>query len=72
VRGGLRIWAFFVRRPALYHFAAGLKMRALAALGRRKGRFGRLPFAAGWTAYRDFPAPQGRTFQQLWAKRSRP
>jgi L-lactate dehydrogenase complex protein LldF len=71
VRGGLKIWAFFVRRPALYHFAAGLKMRALAALGRRKGRFTRLPFATGWTAHRDLPAPQGRTFQQLWAKQLR-
>ena len=71
VRAGLRLWAFFARRPALYHLIAGVKMRLLGALGRRKGRFARLPFAGGWTAYRDFPAPQGKTFQQLWSERGR-
>ena len=72
VRGGLRLWAFLARRPALYHLGAGLAMRLLAALGRRKGRFRRLPLAAGWTAYRDLPAPQGKTFQRLWAEGQRP
>ena len=70
-RGGLKIWAFFARRPALYHFAAGLKVRLLGLLGRRRGRFRRLPLAGGWTRYRDMPAPEGRTFQQIWAKRQR-
>jgi L-lactate dehydrogenase complex protein LldF len=70
-RAGLRMWAFFARRPGLYHFATGLKMRLLGALGRRKGRFRRLPFAGGWTRTRDFPAPQGRTFHDLWAERNR-
>ncbi|MCG8355263.1 MAG: DUF3390 domain-containing protein [Kiloniellales bacterium] len=27
--------------------------------------------ASGWTDHRDFPAPQGKTFQQLWAERQR-
>ena len=69
VRSGLALWAFFARRPALYRFATGLKMRILGALGRRRGRFASLPLAGGWTAHRDFPAPQGKTFQQLWAER---
>lgn len=69
VRFGLGIWAFFARRPALYHRILGLKMRALARFGRARGRFDALPFAGGWTKYRDFPAPQGKTFQQLWAER---
>jgi L-lactate dehydrogenase complex protein LldF len=43
----------------------------MAALGRKRGRFARLPLAGGWTAHRDFPAPQGKTFQQLWAERRR-
>ena len=71
VRFGLAFWAFFARRPALYHRIAGLKMRVLAAFGRNQGRFNALPFAGGWTKHRDFPAPQGKTFQQLWAERQR-
>ncbi|NIA71728.1 iron-sulfur cluster-binding protein [Pelagibius litoralis] len=69
VRAGLGFWAFFARRPELYHRIAGWKMRALAAFGRSKGRFDALPFTGGWTKHRDFPAPQGKTFQQLWAEK---
>jgi len=69
VRWGLGIWAFFVRHPALYHFGAGLKARALGKLGRRRGRFSHLLLAGGWTQYRDFPAPEGQTFQDLWARK---
>jgi L-lactate dehydrogenase complex protein LldF len=43
-------------------------MAALALLGRRSGRFNSLPLAGGWTNFRDFPAPQGGTFQARWAK----
>ena len=25
-----------------------------------------LPLASGWTKHRDFPAPQGLTFQSQW------
>jgi L-lactate dehydrogenase complex protein LldF len=45
-------------------------MPLLARLGRRKGRFRRLPLSEGWTRHRDFPAPQGKTFQRLWSERS--
>ncbi len=69
VRRWLKLWAFLARRPALYQFVTGIDMRILGALGRRKGRFRKMPMAAGWTEHRDLPAPQGRTFQQLWAAR---
>lgn len=65
-RQGLRVWAAMARRPRLYHLAARLSMAVLGALGRRRGAFRTLPLAGGWTRHRDFPAPQGRTFQQLW------
>ena len=68
-RAGLSVWAFFAQRPALYRMATGMAMRVLGAFGRRRGKFTRLPGASGWTAHRDFPAPQGRTFQQQWSAR---
>lgn len=70
-RWGLKFWAFFARRPALYHVVTALAVRALGALGHGKGRFRRLPLASGWTAARDLPAPAGETFMTLWADRQR-
>jgi len=67
----LRLWAWAARHARLYHVAANLEMRALAALGRRRGRFRYLPLAGAWTRHRDLPAPQGKTFQRLWAERRR-
>jgi L-lactate dehydrogenase complex protein LldF len=66
VRTGLAFWAFFARRPWLYGTATDLAARALALMGRAHGRFRWLPFARGWTDQRDFPAPQGATFQSQW------
>ena len=68
-RAGLGVWTFFARRPALYRFATSMAMPVMAFAGRTKGRFGSLPFAAGWTKSRDFPAPQGGTFQSQWKRR---
>jgi L-lactate dehydrogenase complex protein LldF len=69
VRFGLRTWALLARRPGLYRMATAVAVAALGLIGRRKGRFRRLPFAGGWTTARDLPAPHGRTFQQMWAAR---
>jgi L-lactate dehydrogenase complex protein LldF len=67
-RRGLAFWAWFAKRPRLYALASRFGMTALGALGRGRGRFRSLPFAGGWTKHRDMPAPQGRTFQQMWAE----
>ena len=69
-RAALRLWAFFAKRPALYRLAVEPAMRGLALIGRRRGRFAWLPFGGGWTRGRDFPAPQGATFQSRWRARS--
>ncbi len=66
-RYGLRAWAYVASRPWLYRRVADIATRLLRILGGRKGRLSRLPLASGWTEWRDLPAPEGRTFQQLWA-----
>jgi L-lactate dehydrogenase complex protein LldF len=68
VRAGLKLWGFFARRPGLYRLATRAAMGGLALLGRSRGRFGALPLAGNWTKNRDFPAPQGDTFQARWRK----
>jgi L-lactate dehydrogenase complex protein LldF len=70
-RRGLGLWAFLARRPALYHFATRIGMAVLGHAGAGRGRFRSLPLAGGWTSVRDMPAPQGPTFQSLWAERQR-
>jgi L-lactate dehydrogenase complex protein LldF len=70
-RTGLRIWAWFAKRAPLYHFMASTAMAALGWLGRKHGSFFNLPLAGGWTATREFPAPQGKTFQELWWAKQR-
>ncbi|QXX74567.1 LutB/LldF family L-lactate oxidation iron-sulfur protein [Methylovirgula sp. HY1] len=67
-RLGLGLWGFFAKHPSLYRPATRLAMQALAWFGRSEGRFAHLPMAEGWTASRDFPAPQGDTFQAQWRK----
>ncbi|HEX5599402.1 MAG TPA: LutB/LldF family L-lactate oxidation iron-sulfur protein [Hyphomicrobiaceae bacterium] len=67
-RLGLKAWAWLATRPGLYHVTMRLAAAFLGALGRRRGAFRWLPLTRGWTQHRDFPAPQGRTFQQLWAE----
>jgi len=68
-RLGLKLWAFTARRPKLYHALTSLAMPLLSRFGGRRNKFRFLPLASGWTRHRDLPAPQGRTFQQLWKAR---
>ncbi len=69
MRWGLGVWAYFAKRPKLYQFSARIAARVLHNLGH--GTLKKVPFASGWTKYRDFPAPQGKTFQQLWKEKSK-
>src|SRR5512144_967554 len=70
-RIALKAWAYAAKRPRLYHALAALIMPFLAWRAGRRGRFARLPFGKSWTRTRDFPAPQGKTFHQLYAKKKR-
>ena len=71
MRYGIGFWAFFARHPRLYRFATRIAARALANRAIDRGRFTSVPLAGGWTAHRDFPAPEGKTFMEQWAKRKK-
>jgi L-lactate dehydrogenase complex protein LldF len=70
-RFGLRVWAWFARRPTLYRWATRAAVAALGWAGRSRGAFASLPLAGGWTSGRDLPAPEGDTFMARYAKRQR-
>src|SRR4051812_34985614 len=71
VRNGIAFWAWFATRPKLYAIATSLAIFFLGLLGKFFGRFPWLPFATGWTKYRDFPRPGVQTFQAQWKRRVR-
>lgn len=67
LRSALKLWALAARLPALYHFGARLAAFWLYRRGKKgRGRLSSVPYAEGWTRFRDFPAPQGKTFQSQW------
>jgi L-lactate dehydrogenase complex protein LldF len=68
-RAGLRLWSWLATHPALYALATRIGARVLRALGGRDGMVHKLPLGGGWTDGRDFPAPAGRTFRELYAER---
>jgi L-lactate dehydrogenase complex protein LldF len=66
IRSGIAFWAWFAKRPAVYRLATALAMMVLRIGGVLRGRFRWLPLASGWTKHRDFPRPEGLTFQAQW------
>jgi L-lactate dehydrogenase complex protein LldF len=70
-RAGLGLWAWLATRPRLYAAVTGIAMRAMARLAGRHGSFFKLPLAGAWTRTREFPAPEGRTFREIWRARGR-
>ena len=69
-RAGLRLWSWLAAHPALYALATRIAARLLRALGGRDRMIHKLPLGGGWTDGRDFPAPAGRTFRELYAERN--
>jgi len=68
-RSGIRFWAFVARRPKLYRLATRIGARVLKTLAGSRGRLVSAPLATGWTKHRDLPAPQGKTFHDLWKEK---
>ena len=65
-RAALRLWAWLARHPKLYALAARLGVRYLNWLAEGGDRIRVMGIAPSWTAGRDFPAPEGRTFRELY------
>ena len=68
-RLAIRAWSFAVQRPKLYAFLAAMGSRVAAWLGGRDRLIHWMPGLDGWTRGRDLPAPQGRTFRELYRER---
>ncbi len=68
-RLGLTVWAFVAKRPALYRLASKIGVRLLRLMAGGKKTISKLPFAGGWTDYREMPAPSGKTFRELYKER---
>jgi L-lactate dehydrogenase complex protein LldF len=71
-RIGLRLWAWVAQQPKLYALGASVGARYLKWLAGDTNRIRLLPTAPEWTLGRDFPAPQGKTFRELYAARRKP
>ena len=71
IRLGQRLWAWAARRPRFYRLATRFAVNVLRDRGGGRGRFRSLWLARGWTATRDFPAPEGGTFADQWRARER-
>lgn len=67
-RAMLAGWGFVARRPVLHEWLSRAAARLLKLLGGGWARISQLPMSAAWTASRDLPAPQGRTFLEQWRK----
>jgi L-lactate dehydrogenase complex protein LldF len=70
-RAALMGWGWAARNPSLYRFGARIAARVLKWMGGSEGRITSLPVGAGWTQHRDFPAPSGKTFVELYKERQR-
>lgn len=70
-RRNLGLWSYVAQRPGLYRLATRAAAWGLGWAGRRRGRFGSLPLAKGWTEGRDLPAPEGDTFFARYAREQR-
>jgi len=69
-RIALKVWAWVALRPRLYAWGTRLAVRYLRWLAEGEDRIRVLAAAPGWTGGRDFPAPERKTFRQLYAERN--
>ena len=70
-KAALAGWGWVARNPSIYRLGARMAARVLRWMGGERGMIRSLPLASGWTDQRDFPAPSGKTFMELYRQRQR-
>ncbi len=70
-RLAFKAWAWVACRPRLYALGTRFGVRYLNWLAAGRDRIGVLGVAPEWTRGRDFPAPEGKTFRDLYAQGKR-
>jgi len=68
---GLKAWGWLAQHPTLYGLMMRIQARALKLMANEQGMIRSLPFGGGWTDRRDLPAPEGRTFRELYGQREK-
>jgi L-lactate dehydrogenase complex protein LldF len=63
-----RLWSWAAQRPAIYASLSNIGVKVLTWMGGADKLIHHLPFGGGWTAERDMPAPQGKTFRESYAR----
>lgn len=64
----LKAWAWLALHPAIYALATKIGVRVMQLWGGKDKLIHTLPGASGWTDGRDFPAPSGQTFRELYKR----
>jgi len=67
----LKAWAWLALHPKIYALATGIGVRVMRLMGGKEKLIHTLPGAGGWTDGRDFPAPEGQTFRELYKRGGR-
>ena len=70
-KAALAGWGWVARNPSIYRLGARMAARVLRWMGGERRMIRSLPLASGWTDQRDFPAPSGKTFMELYRQRQR-
>ncbi len=68
-RMALKLWSWVASRPGLYAMLTKIAARMGRSMGGAEGVIRKLPGNGGWSEGRDMPAPQGKTFRELYAQR---
>jgi L-lactate dehydrogenase complex protein LldF len=71
-RVAFRIWVWVASCPTLYGIGTWFAVRYLKWLAGGKQSIPVLGVAPEWTKGRNFPAPEGRTFRELYARERKP
>ena len=67
----LKAWAWLALHPKIYAMTTRIAVRLMRLLGGKEKLLHSLPGARGWSDGRDFPAPTGKTFRELYKQEKR-